>query len=155
MSHSYVKICKCCTSCFHVVRWDEHQFNKQTCDFINRFHNPSLPPKMFFFPLRATGWGFILNPCTFALLIYLSLISSSPDMPENEATFAISAGGVTDAKEWRATRGETHVSAGLPHSHHFKLFIEFNNILNWESCSFTFDVLYLKPLFYFWSVSLI
>lgn len=23
----------------------------------------------------------------------------SPDMPENEATFAISAGGVTDAKE--------------------------------------------------------
>lgn len=26
--------------------------------------------------------------------------SISPDMPENEATFAISAGGVTDAKEW-------------------------------------------------------
>ncbi len=39
---------------------------------------------------------------TLAPLIHLSLlVSSSPDMPENEATFAISAGGVTDAKEWR------------------------------------------------------
>ena len=27
-------------------------------------------------------------------------ISSSPDMPENEATFAITAGGIADAKEW-------------------------------------------------------
>lgn len=37
---------------------------------------------------------------THALLISLPfLISSSPDMPENEATFAISGGGVTDAKE--------------------------------------------------------
>lgn len=89
----------------------------------------------------------------FALLIYLSLIFSSPDMPENEATFAISAGGVTDAKEWRTTGRETHVSAGLPHSDQFNLFIEFNNILNWESCSVTFKVLYLKPLFYFCSVS--
>lgn len=34
-----------------------------------------------------------------AVLIYLFMFSSSPDMPENEATFAISAGGVTDAKE--------------------------------------------------------
>lgn len=28
-----------------------------------------------------------------------SLCFSSPDMPENEATFAITAGGVADAKE--------------------------------------------------------
>ena len=34
------------------------------------------------------------------LSFYLLFYPSSPDMPENEATFAISAGGVTDAKEW-------------------------------------------------------
>lgn len=39
-----------------------------------------------------------------ALFTYLFVISSSPDMPENEATFAISAGGVTDAKEWEERR---------------------------------------------------
>ena len=36
------------------------------------------------------------------ITFFVGLISCSPDMPENEATFAITPGGVSDAKEWES-----------------------------------------------------
>ena len=47
-------------------------------------------------------------------------MSCSPDMPENEATFAITAGGVADAKEWTIKSRQTHISSFT--CSHFKLF---------------------------------
>lgn len=37
--------------------------------------------------------------------LFVPLYFLSPDMPENEATFAITSGGITDAKEWNRDMG--------------------------------------------------
>lgn len=38
----------------------------------------------------------------------------SPDLPENEATFAITAGGINDAKEWDIQNRDEHSILSFP-----------------------------------------
>lgn len=83
-------------SCFLVVTWCKHQPNQLSHQMMWFPYWVSLLSSDCCF-LSCEFWTVRMNNLFVHLCPWCS--PSSPDMPENEATFAISAGGVTDAKE--------------------------------------------------------